>query len=1009
MGGLVGGVIGFVVGGPSGARWGFMLGSMAGGYLDPAQIEGPRLKDAQVQTSDEGVPRPIIYGTYAVAGNLIQRGPLIERKKTERQGKGGPETTTYRYLMSYAIRVCEGPVAGISRIWRDDKLVYDVRAGAGFDADTAAFKTKLTIYLGDEDQLPDPVLEALPAENGGGAGNVPAHRGTCYVVFEHDDLTERNGTVPQYRFEVMSAAVEADNGLPTVGAQTHSLSLTGEATSAHIRYDDNGVAWGIDPSDGVAVGISSSYGVLDGTLTAVSSGQIENIDSGPGDSRIWSRGFKPPWSISADNNFGYLKLLQGGTFVADLRPTAGTTLSWWYNEGGYFPEYGGLVWFDDTNVFIGVRKTGSSGTTRNRIYRWPLADAGGSVVAATATSPVVTAGTMFYAHMDRGGRMHAIAVTEAELVSYGAALGEDSRVSLPMSLSGLRAFAVDSLCLFLFKTGIAGGPALEVYDLATFTLQQTVAITGSVSSVNNQVICGDDSIFIRSGVHMKRIAYAPSCFLGVPDGWHALPDSPGYVTTGTQIMPLCSSVQPTLAAGLVTLAEVVEDLCERVGLGESQFALAPLTDVVTGYAVSRQMPASEALKPLQQAYFWDFPEWDLKLRAIKRGGAVIKTLGDDDFIQSDADEETRGQAVEFPRKLHLFFADPDANYARVPATAERVSENVRATGEMSIEAPLSLTRAEAFPIADKQLKIAWERMLGTMRRKLPAYAHAELTPTDCITYDSKRWIIDRIEATEGVLDVDFTRDRASAYESAATPNEIISPTPPPSSIAGPTMFAALNLPRLRSGDVGPGMYIAVTGILDGWKGADLYLSVDGGVTEQLLATILAPSTMGTLVDGITADGEPLVVRLYGDAELDSVTVDQLVARQNAAAVTTDAVSEVLQFETAEEDVDGDYELTGLIRGERYTEAAAHDAGDGFVLLDGTLTFLPLDIGLAGVPLIFRPVSRGTVPANNPTYTVVFDPQFIGAQVVEAYTDDVGNVYTDDAGHSYIYEVPDEVP
>src|SRR5690606_13025142 len=148
---------------------------------------------------------------------------------------------------------------------------------------------------------------------------------------------------------------------------------------------------------------------------------------------------------------------------------------------GFFPEFGGLVWFGQGSVHIGVRKAGGTPTTYNRIYRWPLEDAAGGIVAAEATSPEVTTGTMFRVDMVRGGTMRAVAADEAELVTYDGDLLEASRVSLPMSLTGFQAFAVDSgLLIILFSGGF-----LRIYDLDSFTLIKTVALSGSFSSINN--------------------------------------------------------------------------------------------------------------------------------------------------------------------------------------------------------------------------------------------------------------------------------------------------------------------------------------------------------------------------------------------------------------------------------------------------------------------------------------------------------------------------------------------
>src|SRR5690606_26315946 len=149
------------------------------------------------------------------------------------------------------------------------------------------------------------------------------------------------------------------------------------------------------------------------------------------------------------------------------------------------------------------------GVVWNKIFKWPLGDAEGAVVAAEATSPTVTSGSVFYVHMDRGGTVRAIALNEAELVTYGADLTEAGREALPMSLSNLRAFAVDSGLLMLLRS-----TSLLIYDLDTFTLQQTVSLSGTFNTNNHQIICTDDSIIIKSGVNLKRVPYSPVCMVG---------------------------------------------------------------------------------------------------------------------------------------------------------------------------------------------------------------------------------------------------------------------------------------------------------------------------------------------------------------------------------------------------------------------------------------------------------------------------------------------------------------
>lgn len=192
---IVGAAVGTFFGAP---QIGFAIGSIIGNAVDPQRIKGPRIGDVNLQTSQEGAPRPIVYGTAAVMGNLIDRGPLEKVITEERQGKGGgPVVENESLYMTFAIRICEGPIDGISRIWEDEKLVYDIRPESQIVGDSMRYAEGFNLYLGDEDQLPDPELEVIH-----GVGNTPAHRGSAYIVFVRKNLTDRRGSIPQFRFEV---------------------------------------------------------------------------------------------------------------------------------------------------------------------------------------------------------------------------------------------------------------------------------------------------------------------------------------------------------------------------------------------------------------------------------------------------------------------------------------------------------------------------------------------------------------------------------------------------------------------------------------------------------------------------------------------------------------------------------------------------------------------------------------------------------------------------------------
>lgn len=121
--GLAGAGIGFFLGGAVGAQIGFLAGSALGSVLFPVKTEGPRLTDLKLQKSQYGGMIPILYGTTRIGGNVIWQTDLIEHESTSSPGKGGPQVTNFSYTAGFAIRLCEGPVAAIHRVWADGRLI----------------------------------------------------------------------------------------------------------------------------------------------------------------------------------------------------------------------------------------------------------------------------------------------------------------------------------------------------------------------------------------------------------------------------------------------------------------------------------------------------------------------------------------------------------------------------------------------------------------------------------------------------------------------------------------------------------------------------------------------------------------------------------------------------------------------------------------------------------------------------------------------------------------------
>lgn len=211
----------------AGAAIGRSLGTLAGGAIDRAvfseQIEGPRLDALHVMESREGAGVANIYGRMRVGGQVIWAGGFKEHRRRESSGKGGPSVTSYSYTASFAVAVCEGPGAHISRIWAN-----------GEDLDLTGLVWRS--YDGSEVQDPDPLIEAIE-----GAGAVPAYRGIAYVVFEDLPLERFGNRLPQLSFEVertpsregpmaLAEHVRAVNIIPASGEFVYATEPVRERT-----------------------------------------------------------------------------------------------------------------------------------------------------------------------------------------------------------------------------------------------------------------------------------------------------------------------------------------------------------------------------------------------------------------------------------------------------------------------------------------------------------------------------------------------------------------------------------------------------------------------------------------------------------------------------------------------------------------------------------------------------------------------------------------------------------
>ena len=945
-----GAIIGGIIGGPTGARYGWMIGSAIGSYVDPQIIKGPKIGDVSAQTSRDGVPRPIVFGTAAVFGNLIDRGDVDIVKERERQGKGGPVVVTERAYLTFAIRICEGPIEGILRVWEDDKLVYDARPDSEIVKDSAKWKKGVRFYLGDLSQLPDPDLEAIH-----GVGTTPAYRGTAYAVFVRKDITNRLTSLPQFRFEVAASA--------TVTAMdvVYSLVVTPFADATYPRQyiaTNNPADWSgsVLTISGTGNG-NTNVKYINNTLI------INDADKG------WkSDDFGVTWEeFTLPSDASEYMAGDGQVFIVGAI-TAGTpgvytsetceTGSWTFRElpATAFNDYdfvsarpGALFAFGRYQIYVSYDQ-GATWTFQSDQDDWSA--------------------NIGFAALDRNGRrlvaggFHGlIAYSDDDWLTRETQTLDDSGFYFEVVMYGTGgrwvAASTSGKVWYSTDNGVS-------WTLADDTLADTPYSGVWHRQTGQFVIIGNTGKVWTSGDGNTWGERGPTAFTT------ARLNEIAMVPIG-----LDEDLDRVEGDG-VTLSAIVLALSARVGLDSSQLDVSELTDTVTGYVVAGTYGAGDAIKPLQRTFFFDPFEADKQIIFRKRGGASVVSLTEDDLVELP-EKVTREQEVEFPKKLHLHYQNAELAYAPTKETAQRSSPDVRVVGEISVEVPVVLTGDAAAPIACKMHKGAWDSATGPLAFAI-ADNYAYLTPTDIVTLalrdKTRRLRIEKIDTADGILRIEALRDRITSYSSDATGKPLPEPLPPGGTFGGEATLHVMNISSLIDAHDKLGYYVIAAGVEDGYRGARIQRSVTAGSTWEDLADIAPGAILGTVYAAF-GDHSPYVIDstntlrvqlLRDDLELESIDQNALLNNNNAALVG----DELICFRDATEESPGIWALSVFLRGRLATESVAHVPGERFVLLDSAV-FVDAPVGLIGANVLHRAVPFGESPELAEQTFDNFDP------------------------------------
>lgn len=939
---VAGAIIGFYIGGPQGAMYGWQIGALAGQIADPQTIKGPAVGDLVQQTSQAGVPRPIVFGTsQPIAGNVIATGEPVIVKKKQSQGKGGPKVETESVYRTYAIRVCEGPVDGFLRVWRNNILVYDARPGGDLTtAENAKFLATARFFLGGYDQMPSPDLEAVL-----GVGFTPAHRGTCYMVMANEDLTDLRGAIPQFQFQVARG-----RRIPIVSAGVLHPWLGGARN---------------DPRNPL-----NRY-----TYTFSAGGAIGAFNEG-------STGGDGHCSGVGDTIFGL------GTF--DSLAEAVTALNGAWGFAKFTDQV--IAYSSGANINLGDKFTypptseqepGPENTDYQR-WAWLHLPIGGLEPEYVQGGVLITT---YDAHPN-GARIFSVTDASAVNDAYPRSfVSQRNSTTLGSTwLIGLRAIVSSSYALTCnqastlhraYPCAVARAERLPGMPVPGATLlsgtfkalRAWVNTPGSGTGnpistpLDPCLALGDDDYNNQA---FWEAAYANAVIAG---------DMAGGLTYGVDYPKIQNEAwfyYDEVAADTIPVVDIIDEICARVGL--TQYDASDLEELHThGLTITNTYPAYAAIQSLGQVFMFDAVNADGQIRFPLRGADSVATITADDYVDDqDLEYETsmRQDTMGVPRVMHLNYFDIDGGLATDKQTSERPNTR-RALGESSLSSAVIMNADQAAQVVTIQHKVGIEELRGERKFSLPD-SFLTLTVGDNVLAEWNgvyyRLRLTAEETMDGYQQYVGVHDRQSNYTSNVEGIPAVPQTPPPSSVVGPTLIEPLDIHILRDADdaVGIGLvgYVAIAGTTAAWQGATVELSYDGGANyEDESFSVTTSSVMGVLTSALPDHPQafPDEVNTFevlintDDGVLEETDLAGMLNGRNLAIVG----DELIQFATPDEVSEGTWEVSYLLRGRKGTEPVAHVIGERFIVLSrAALLALPANLTDIGRTLTFRATSFG---------------------------------------------------
>ncbi|PPE75480.1 hypothetical protein C3942_00885 [Solimonas fluminis] len=956
---LAGAYVGGMVGMPG---LGASLGNLVGQALFPTKLPtnvGPQIADQQVTTSAIGAAWPWVFGQDAVAGNLLWKDKVVNHPHTtEAGGKGGPtqKSIYYTATVSYAVGLCycyDAPIAGITRIWRNEKLVYDVRPQQPAETDEAyaervaaseGYAEGFTLYLGTSDQMPDPTIEAVK-----GIGNTPAYRNRAYIVHTDADVTDTGGRIPNMRYELVAGGTDAT---ATVIQRASAVMYPWLSTGIDPRRCENdheyryfGEAW--SDSEGTTEWHSSLAEALDDataeTEANCSGAQLIgwSIDAV---NINWSGALRPyAGSAPAEQEVLYLHLqtvpledinLGYHPALENVEPGSGSTCAAVQAAGAQLND-GNRLWWSG-------RYTDESPDAQNGLGVYFRAD--NNVSTAPIYPRERNSNNCIFE--PSGGQLHIVPdlIIGIRRKPRAPAPPCTPRCSDPYPLlpENPNYCAIGGRVEHMVGYSEASG---SFKALANYRVSSRIVTDYPLGPIIVAGSPGDNQAAWESAYAAAQAANArirPGLVYGVD---YPVVPTKAYVR---------SYQQYALEPYPPTVGSIVRAICEEVRIPSNRIDVSDLTDTLPGYSLSTLMTARQGIEPLQAYQFFDCVESDALLKFPARGQPIVLTLSEDELGARFAGETAPPlvatqiqQAVELPRfvRVHYKMGAKDYQPGMRQSPPRMTTDSVNAK---DVQLAINMTDEKAAQIAQVIHQDDWWGRETYETHVSPALLQVECA--DCVglpvegQIERARIVGVSFAPPFSPLKWSLRRDDDGVYVSYAK-GTAAPPSDDRVGVSGPTRLLIIDGPALDSSANDAGVYVAVWGEFSRWAGAQVMSSIDGGASYKERVTILTPATVGRVVGVLDAgptvnvwDYASVLVVDMDQGVLSTSTQEAVLNGANPCFVGADGRWEALQYVNAtllgEFDGKKRFQVTTMLRGRRGTEwtQPLHEVGDWVVLV-----------------------------------------------------------------------------